>query len=266
MLSFDDLLPTGWLNFSHERSFDAHLDQDIAYPVEQGPPSIKAQTVSPIPASSEKKKTSDISETSESSKTNEHERYLVQEMMAGNRGAFQQLLRLYAPRLFRRLLRITGDLEQAEDCLQQGFLRTIEQLASYREEGSFYGWLLSIVTNEVFQLFRRRGRERAFLADFTVFFYRGGEAATQPIPEQIFLEEERRDIVHRALERLDARKRLVVLLCDLEGEKLEDVAALLDIPKGTVASRLHHARRELHGYITFELKQCGISVEEWFHA
>ncbi|MCB9640991.1 MAG: RNA polymerase sigma factor [Myxococcales bacterium] len=205
-------------------------------------------------------------ETQQGSNEEEQEKALVQKAQAGDKAAFQHLLRLYTPRLFRRLLRMTRDLDQAEDCLQQGLLRAIEQLGTYRKEGCFYAWLASIVTNEVLQLFRKHGRERAFLADFSVFFHRSKEASNQPLPEQLFLQEERREIVHHALERLDAQKRIVILLCDLEGERLEDVALQLGIPKGTVASRLHHARRELHGYITFELKRCGISAEEWFHA
>ncbi|HAA58479.1 MAG TPA: hypothetical protein DCE42_27195 [Myxococcales bacterium] len=188
----------------------------------------------------------------------------IRKIKAGEREAFQQLYQTYSPQLYQRILRLTGHTQQAEDCLQQVFLRVIEHIHHYRGEGHLYGWLLKIATNEVLQLFRKQGRYRTFQAAFFVFMQPEGE--TTPLPEQIFLEEERRVIVHKALQRLDHRKRIVVLLCDLEGEKLEDVAVQLSIPKGTVASRLHHARRDLRKYIAFECKQSGFSVEDWYHA
>jgi len=190
----------------------------------------------------------------------------LRRMLAGDHRAFQWMYREYSPLVFRRLLRLLGDFQQAEECLQQVFVEVVDKMHTYRSEGSWQGWLNKITTNTVLQTFRKQKRHRSFLANFSPFWkqkksFRESEA----IPESFFAQEERKQWVHDALRKLDARKRIVILLCDLEGKKLDDVALELNLPKGTVASRLHNGRNQLRNIISSELKRRGTSVEEWIH-
>lgn len=188
---------------------------------------------------------------------------LVCQAQDGRRHAFQQIYRLAAPLLFRRLLRLTGNFATAEDCLQQVFLRVVEKIHSYRGEGEFMAWINKIATNEVLQLFRTQ-KKQMLLMDVSLLWGRG-QCSSEALPEVLFLQEEQKQLVHRMLQKLDYRKRMVVLMCDLEGQTLETVSKELGVPKGTVSSRLCHGRQELRHYIAQALKESGIPLEDWIH-
>ena len=209
--------------------------------------------------------TSDSSELVK--KDNWDEEAMVRRMQKGDRLAFQQMYRLYSPRLFQRVLRLTNNFEQAEDCLQQVFTEVVDKMHTYRGDGVFLAWLNRITTNTVFQMFRKQRSKQAFIGKFTDFWrHLGPGGEEQVLAEALFVQEERKQLLHSILEQLDFRKRIVILLCDLEGRTLEDVARELDIPKGTVASRLHNGRRELRTRLLLELHERGLSAEEWIHA
>lgn len=191
---------------------------------------------------------------------------MVRKMQSGDRLAFQQMYRLYSPRLFQRVLRLTNNFEQAEDCLQQVFTEVVDKLHTYRGEGVFLAWLNRITTNTVFQMFRKQRSKQAFLDRFSDFWRQLGPGdQAEPVAESLFVKEERKQLLHSVLQQLDYRKRIVILLCDLEGRTLEDVGKELEIPKGTVASRLHNGRRELRDRLLHELQRRGLSAEEWIH-
>lgn len=194
----------------------------------------------------------------------EADRALVQRILQGERGVFQEMYRTYAPHLLKRILRLTGDYAQAEDCLQQVFTDVLQNLHYYRGEGRLHAWLNKITTNTVLQLFRREQRRQSFVSEFLAEHFQRPPSST-PLPERLFHEEHLQELVHDALRKLSFRKRMVILLCDLEGRKLEDVAQELGVSKGTVASRLHHGRRELRERITAEVKRSDSSIEELFY-
>lgn len=85
------------------------------------------------------------------------------------------------------------------------------------------------------------------------------------LPEQLFLQEETRTLVHDMLEKLSPQKRMAILLCDLEGLALEEAAAQMNVPLGTVGSRLYHARRELQKRIQSELNRRNLTLEDLSH-
>jgi len=193
----------------------------------------------------------------------ESDRELVDKILSGDREAAKRMYQLYAPKLIKRLYRLTGSYEQAEDCLQQVFADALQKLDTYRGDGVLLAWLHRIGTNVVFQGFRKQQSFKNFLGEM---WPRASEKTIQePLPEKLFMEEERKQLLHEILDSLGGRKRIVILLCDLEGMKVEDAAEHLDIPTGTVASRLYHARRDLKKKLEAELKKRGSSVEEWLH-
>ena len=190
------------------------------------------------------------------------DRLLVAKILNGDEKAFTELYREYSPGILRRLYRMTGDSEYAEDCLQQVFTEALRSFENYRGEGSLQGWLNRIATHLTLDHFRRKQRLRSFLEDFAPAKQHSEQ---EPLPEELFLKEELRQLIRSLLEKLGARKRMAILLCDLEGMGVEEAAEQMDIPVGTVASRLHHGRRDLRKLVIAELRKRGLSVEDWLH-
>jgi RNA polymerase sigma-70 factor, ECF subfamily len=146
--------------------------------------------------------------------------------MAGNRRFedFEDLVRAHAGAVSAYARAVASDPWTAEDAVQETFLRAWKYLGSYRGDGSFEGWLLRICRNCLIDFANRRAPE-----------------PTEAVPERLQAPDtshELRDL----LARLPIEQREVVALCGLLGYEYSDVAQLLDVPVGTVRSRLHRAR------------------------
>jgi RNA polymerase sigma-70 factor, ECF subfamily len=173
---------------------------------------------------------------------------LVQACRAGQTEAFGVLVERYQERLYPTVLRLCGCSEDAEDILQDAFVRAFEKLAQFQGESSFYTWVYRIAVNLALTSYRKR-RVRALSPS------RNGRGATphsEPIDDSseadptIGLERsERERIVADALDQLGAEQRAIVVLKDFDGHRYEEISAILNIPVGTVRSRLHRARNEL---------------------
>jgi RNA polymerase sigma-70 factor, ECF subfamily len=173
---------------------------------------------------------------------------LVQACRMGQTEAFGALVRRYQQRLYPTILRLVGSAEDAEDILQDAFVRAFEKLDQFHGESSFYTWVYRIAVNLALSGHRRRqGRGAAFRR----------EGVKSPAPDELpdespaadpafALEQaERERIVQNALNHLCPEHRAVVILKDFDGRRYEEIATVLDIPVGTVRSRLHRARCEL---------------------
>jgi|GEM_PF-350736 len=204
--------------------------------------------------------------TPEAPKATEEE-LLTLRVRRGEQGAIKELYRLYAPTLMRRILRLLGgDMAQAEDCLQQVFVKALQSIRSYRGEGALLAWLNRITTHAVMDVFRAQQGRRKMLEKLTSFRLVGwGNDGNQAIPEKLFLQEELRDMLHQGLNSLGKDKRMAVLLCDWEGYAIEEAAVELEIPIGTIASRLYRGRQELRAWMKREMKKQGLIAEEWLH-
>jgi RNA polymerase sigma-70 factor (ECF subfamily) len=169
---------------------------------------------------------------------------LVAACRAGDKGAFGVLVQRYQDRLYPTLLRLTGCAEDARDLLQDAFLRAYEKLGRFHGDSSFYTWVYRIAVNLTLSDRRRRrvsGRPAS-----------GGDAGPERSDDPAMtdpsrpLEQAERDaLVQKALNALQPDHRAVVVMKDLDGLRYEEIAETLDIPIGTVRSRLHRARSEL---------------------
>ena len=195
----------------------------------------------------------------------EQDRRLVKRIQLGERDAMQELFHTYSLQLLRRIRRMLGgDLSQAEDCLQQVFLKVIQAIDSYRGP-SLHSWLNRITTHTVIDVFRARQSRWNVLEKLKSFRLTGwSNDGNKAIPESMFHREQVRQILFARLETLNEQKRMVVLLCDLEGYTIEEAAIELDIPVGTIASRLYRARQELRVQLEQDLKKNNLSIEDWF--
>lgn len=192
----------------------------------------------------------------------EEDKALVKRIVAGDERAFRNMYRLYAPMLLRRLMQWLGNVQQAEDCLQQVFLEVVRSLDRYRGEGKLVSWLNRITTHVVMDLFRQKKRLHALVERITPVADVYLLDETPPIPETLFLQEETKELIHLVLQKLTPEKRVAILLCDMEGLALEEAAAQMGIPPGTVGSRLYHGRREFQKRLMAEINRRGLQIED----
>jgi RNA polymerase sigma-70 factor (ECF subfamily) len=170
---------------------------------------------------------------------------LIDACRAGNTEAYGILVRRYQDRLYPTVLRITGCAEDAQDLLQETFLRAYQKLGRFHGESSFYTWVYRIAVNLALSG-RRRRRPVLHLGDSPA-----GAAADSAIdsretdPSLPMERAERERIIQGALNALAGDHRAVVVMKEFDGLRYEEIGAILGIPVGTVRSRLHRARCEL---------------------
>jgi RNA polymerase sigma-70 factor (ECF subfamily) len=174
---------------------------------------------------------------------------LIERCRAGDIAAFEPLVEKYRQRVWRLAYNVLRDREEAWDVAQEAFVRAWQALPNFRGQSAFYTWLFRIVMNVASD----RARARAA---------RGRAFGTERIPEEdwdrVLVEQpheaqpdaaaagaERRSQIERALTKLSEDHRRIVVLSDIEGLSYKEIADVLEIPMGTVMSRLHNARKRL---------------------
>jgi RNA polymerase sigma-70 factor (ECF subfamily) len=157
----------------------------------------------------------------------------------GDRRAFGLIVRRWEGPIFRLCARMTGDLHRGEDLAQTAFARLFEKAGAYRHGGRVSTFLWRIAVNLCLDEQRRSGRRPTEPLDGLTA---GCEPASDlPSPSAAAARHERAELVRRALERLSERTRAVVVLRHYEGLKFREIAEVLDIPVGTVKSRMADA-------------------------
>lgn len=178
---------------------------------------------------------------------------LIAACLEGRTDAFGQLVLRYQDRLFNTVIRMVGNAEDARDVVQEAFLSAYQSLHSFKGDSLFFTWLYRIAVNTAISYKRKQkvllrlhqgmdaglGMEPADPSDMA-----------RPDHAIELAEEERR--VHDALGRLSPEHRAVLVMKDLEGQKYEEMAEILEVPIGTVRSRLHRARLELRDILVKE--------------
>jgi RNA polymerase sigma-70 factor (ECF subfamily) len=159
---------------------------------------------------------------------------LVRNAQSGDREAFCELVRRYRTLAVSVVYRMCGDAMLAEDAAQTAFLRAWEKLGSFRPESSFRAWLLRIAVNAAVDALRRQKPE----ADLQTA---GGQPASELV-EEIVEENEQSRIVRQAVLALPEASRAVLVLKEYQACSYREISEVLDIPMGTVMSRLHYAR------------------------
>lgn len=172
---------------------------------------------------------------------------LIERCRSGDLSAFEPLVEKYRQRVWRLAYHMTRDHEEAWDVAQEAFVRAWQALGSFKGRSAFYTWLFRIVFNVASDRLRRRGaRARAFGAE-QVTDEEASRAVADPgvAPDDTAAQAEQRERIVRALGALAAHHRAIIMLSDLEGLSYREIAEVLDIPMGTVMSRLHNARKRL---------------------
>ncbi|PLY03715.1 MAG: RNA polymerase sigma factor [Desulfuromonas sp.] len=176
------------------------------------------------------------------------EDHLLQRAREGDESSFEQLVTSHAPRLLALARRLVGTPDQAEDIVQEAFLRLHRNLATFRGESSIGTWLYRTVTHVAIDHLRREKiRQR-------LFFFRSNNDSPDPLdlsydsrpdPDQMLVAHELSTVMNRALKNLSARQRTIFVLRHHEGLAIKEIAATLKLEEGTVKAHLHRAMTAL---------------------
>lgn len=177
------------------------------------------------------------------------DRQWVRRIQAGDRQAFEELLDAYETRVYRLALRFTGSVPDAEDVTQEIFLAVYRGIAHFRGSSSLGTWIYRVAMNHCLE-FRRKRRLESIPYDEDLML---ASSDWRDDPEQSADRQELSAKVEAAINCLSPQHRDVIVLHELQGLTYQEVAAALDVPVGTVKSRLSNAFRRLRdllgGYV-----------------
>ena len=166
------------------------------------------------------------------------------------------------PELYAAAMRLTRNPSDAEDLLQEAYLRAYRGFASFEEGTNLRAWLYRILTNAYINTYRKRQREpQTISADDAPEWYlydQLAEDGREPSAEAEVLESLPDEEVQEALAELPEQFRMAVLLADVEGFSYKEIAEILEIPIGTVMSRLHRGRRALEKRLWDVVRERGL--------
>jgi RNA polymerase sigma-70 factor (ECF subfamily) len=186
---------------------------------------------------------------------------LVNRAREGDATAFSTLLNRYESKIFRLAMNITQNREDAEDVLQEAFLKAYEHLDQFQGNSRFYTWIVRIAVNQALMKLRKRKTDRSVSLDEQIDT---GEdtvvreiASWDPDPEQQFSQDELHTILTEAVDQLAPIYRAVFVLRDVDGLSTEETADALDLSIPAVKSRLLRARLQLREKLTRFFKRKG---------
>src|SRR5262252_8290032 len=186
---------------------------------------------------------------------------LVAQARDGDTQAFGELLRRYEGKIFRLAQHITQNREDAEDVLQETFLKAYEHLDQFKGDSKFYTWIVRIAVNQALMKLRRRKTDKSVSLDETIDT--GEDTVTREIaawdedPEQRFSRDELGNILDSAVQGLAPTYRSVFLLRDVDDLSTEETAEALGLSVPAVKSRLLRARLQLREKLTRFFKRKG---------
>ena len=179
----------------------------------------------------------------------DNEAQLVTQAQNGDRNAFSELVSIHAQGVLNVVYRMCGDTLIAEDAAQETFIRAWQNLSSYRPQTPLRNWLYRIAFNAGMDMLRKN--RRILPDDIDDMQLTDGA----PGPESLVSQQERTDMVQKAILSLPDASRAVLVLREYEGLSYQEISSTLDIPVGTVMSRLNYARNLLKAKLEPQLSK-----------
>jgi RNA polymerase sigma-70 factor (ECF subfamily) len=171
---------------------------------------------------------------------------LVERCLSGDAGAWEELVRVHSRRVYGICYRFIGRDGEAQDLTQEVFLRVFRTLKSFRStEGSFNTWLTRLTRNLLIDNYRRTRQDRVTDSIENQLPVLEQSLPSANRPEGAVVMREQGEILQAALEKLSPELRETVILRDLQEMEYREIALVLEIPEGTVKSRLNRGRAEL---------------------
>ena len=167
--------------------------------------------------------------------------------------------------LYGAALRLTRNPQDAEDLVQETYLRAYRGFGGFQEGTNLRAWMYRILTNTFINAYRKKQREPITIADDDIedwFLYDHlGGSTVEASAESEVLEQIPDEDVQRALEALPEGFRMAVLLADIEGFSYKEIAEIMDVPIGTVMSRLHRGRKALQKALWETVRERGLVTD-----
>ena len=179
--------------------------------------------------------------------TLDSEHSLIARCLKGDEASLEELVRLHSRQVYGLCFRFTGSGSEAQDLSQEVFFRVFRTLATFRAtEGSFATWLARVTRNLLIDHYRRTRQDRVTgsIEDQLPMLELDGPAAPKR-PDQAVAGREASEILQTGLQRLSPELREAVILRDLQDMEYREIARTLEIPEGTVKSRINRGRAEL---------------------
>ena len=171
---------------------------------------------------------------------------LIERAQRGDRDAVNQLVTKYQARAYQFAYRLTGNPDDASDLVAEAFVRVYTALPRFRRDSQFSTWLFRIVTNCFLDAKKKTDRKPTDqLEDAWVDVDAKTTIVEQESPVEASERGEREEILQRGIEKLPEYQRAMIVMFHVENLSYEDIAAALDLPIGTVKSRLNRARLAL---------------------
>jgi RNA polymerase sigma-70 factor (ECF subfamily) len=176
---------------------------------------------------------------------NESDHDLLPACRRGDQAAWRELVARHTRKVFGLAYRFTGRVDEAEDLTQEVFIKVYRTLDRYKiGDGSFSSWLMAVARNQAIDHYRRGRQEHRHRVEQDPAFLET-LASRDEGPLRLLERDERVKFVHRGLRALPPELREPLILCDLQGLPYEEIAEALEIPLGTVKSRINRGRLEL---------------------
>jgi RNA polymerase sigma-70 factor (ECF subfamily) len=171
------------------------------------------------------------------------EKTILSELIEGSEYAFEQIYRLYSPRLFNRLLKLVKIEAQAEEILQDAFLKIWEQRKSIDPEKSFRSFLFKIAENKVYDFFRKVTRDKNLESKLIAL-----AADNHTIIKSYMLGDENMAILQKAIADLPPQRQQVFHLCKLEGKSYKEASEMLGISVSTISDHIVKGTKSIRDY------------------
>jgi RNA polymerase sigma-70 factor, ECF subfamily len=177
------------------------------------------------------------------------ERVTIQQCKQGSISAFDTLVERYEKRVFNFAYRMAGNYDDANDVAQEAFIRVFNSINTFRGDANFSTWLYRIVTN-VYLDERKKAKSHLHTPLDEYIELEENTVArqiedTRPTPEDVVELNERHDLLQKAIQDLPDYQRIMVILYHTESKSYEEIAEIMNLPIGTVKSRLNRARLAL---------------------
>ena len=182
----------------------------------------------------------------------------IDRLVAGDRRVFGELVERTSPKIFALGLRMLGNEQDAEDMLQETYLKAFNALPNFEKRSSISTWLFRIAANEALMLLRKR-KSGASLVEIEKDDEQDDSALEIVdwccLPEQELVSTETREKLNEAAENLSPALRMVFQLRDVDGFSITETAEILDISEDAVKTRLVRARMKLREYLSVYFKE-----------
>ena len=182
----------------------------------------------------------------------QHDDQLISRTLAGEREAFGDLVRQYQDRLYNGVVKILRNEAEAEDTVQEAFILALTKLNTFQGKSGFYTWLFRIAYNAA--ITRIRKRKPTMSLDGLANESQMQLPSDQPPPEAEMVRLERAERLMSALGQMSEEHRSILVLREMEEMDYSAISEVLELPVGTVRSRLHRARLQLKDILEKEME------------